>query len=57
MIDVFKKERNKSLTEIYENTNKQWKETNKSIQDLKVQIKSIKKTWTQRDLEMKNVES
>jgi hypothetical protein len=45
MIEVLKEDMNKSLKEIYENTNK-WKEMNKIIQDLKLEIESIKKTRT-----------
>ena len=44
MIEVLKEEITKSLKDIYENTNKQWKEMNKTVQDLKVEIESIKKT-------------
>lgn len=38
MIDVLKEEINKPLKEIYEGINKQWKEMNKIIQVLKVEI-------------------
>jgi hypothetical protein len=31
----------------------QWKEINKTVQDLKAEIESIKKTQTEGDLEMK----
>jgi hypothetical protein len=44
MIQAFKDEMNKSLKEIQENTIKQVNEINKIVQDLKVEIKSIKKT-------------
>lgn len=46
MIDVFKLETNKSFKE---STNEQRKEMNKIIQDLKVEIKSIKKTHTEEN--------
>ena len=35
----------------------QWKEMKKTIQDLKVEIESIKKTQTEGNLEMKNLET
>lgn len=55
MIDVLKEEKNESLKEIYENTNKQWKGKNKTIQDLKVEIVSVKKTHTEGNLEVKTL--
>ena len=38
VIEVFGEEMNKSLKEIYRNTNKQWEEINKTVPDLKVEI-------------------
>ena len=38
---------NKSLKQIYENTNKQWKEMNKTVKDLKVERESLKKTHSE----------
>jgi hypothetical protein len=35
---------NKCLREIYEIVSKQWEEMNKTVQELKVEIDSIKKT-------------
>jgi hypothetical protein len=40
---AFKEEMNKSLEEVQETTNKQVKETNKTLQDLKVEIEAVKK--------------
>ena len=53
--EIFKEEMNKSPKEINENTNKQWKEKNKKVQSLKVEIESIKKTQTEGNLNMKNL--
>lgn len=44
---------NKSLKESYENTSVQWKEMNKTMQDMKMEIESTKKTQTEGNLEMK----
>ena len=44
MTEAFKEEMNKSLKEIQENTIKQVKEMNKTVQDLKMEIEAIKKT-------------
>lgn len=55
MIEVFKEEMNKSLKEIQENTNKQFKEMNKTVQDLKMEMEAIKKIETEGILEMKNL--
>jgi phage-related tail protein len=52
MIEAFKEEMNKSLKKILENTTKPVKEINKTVQDLKVEIKEIKKTQTEEILEM-----
>lgn len=43
----------KSLKDICEDTKKEWKEMNKTVQDLKVEIHSRKKTQTERNMEMK----
>ena len=40
MIEVFKREIEKFLKEIYVNTNKQGKKMNQTLQDLKVEIES-----------------
>jgi esterase/lipase len=46
---------NNSLKEIQENTGKQVKEFNKVIQDLKVEVETIKKTQMKASLEMENL--
>lgn len=46
---------NKTLKEIQENIKKQWKETNKTVQEPKMPIESIKKTLAERILKMKNL--
>jgi mRNA-degrading endonuclease RelE of RelBE toxin-antitoxin system len=46
IIKGLKEETNKSLKEIQENRNKQCKEIFKTVQDLKLEIESIKKTQT-----------
>lgn len=53
--EIFKEEMNKSPKEINENTNKQWREKNKKVQSLKVEIESIRKTQTEGNLNMKNL--
>ena len=51
MIKVLKEETDKSLKEIYECKNQLWKEMNKTVQDLKVEIESIKnQTKTKQNL-------
>ena len=42
-VEVFKEETQKSLKELQENTTKQMKELNKTIQDLKMEVETIKK--------------
>lgn len=52
--EVLSEEMNKSLKEA--NENKQWKEIlNKTVQDLQVEIESIKKTQTEGNLEIKHL--
>jgi hypothetical protein len=43
-VEVLKEETQKSLTELQENTTKQVMELNKTIQDLKMEVGTIKKT-------------
>jgi hypothetical protein len=43
--ESFKEDIYNSLKEIQEKTGKQMKELNKEIQDLKVEVETIKKTW------------
>jgi hypothetical protein len=44
IIESYNEDINNSLKEIQESTCKQMKELNKSTQDLKVEVKTIKKT-------------
>ena len=55
MIETFKKEMNKPLKEIQENTIKQVKEVNKTVQDMKMKIEEIKKMQTEGILERENL--
>jgi hypothetical protein len=55
MIEAFKGEMNKSLKEIQENTFKQVKDMNKTVQDLKIQIDAINKIQTEGILKMENL--
>lgn len=50
MIEVLKKEMNKSLKESYKNTNKPWSKMNKTVQDMNMEIKSIKKTQSGNEI-------
>lgn len=56
MIEVHNDEMNKPLKEIYGNTIKQWKEMNKAVQDLKLEIETIKKTQTKEVWKWENYE-
>ena len=51
-LEVLKQETQKSLKEIQENANKQEKELNKTIQDLKMGVETIKKTQRETTLEI-----
>ena len=53
-VEALKEETHKSLKEIQENTIKQVKELNKTIQDLKVEIETLKKTQNETTLEIEN---
>jgi predicted RNase H-like nuclease (RuvC/YqgF family) len=55
IIKSFKEGINNSLKEIQENTGKQVKELNKEIQDLKVDVETIKKTQMEANQEMENL--
>ena len=55
IIEFFKKDTNNSLKEIQKNTGKQAKELNKVIQDLKVEVETIKKTQMEATMEMENL--
>jgi predicted HicB family RNase H-like nuclease len=54
-VEALKKATIKSLKEIQENTIKQVKELNKTIQDLKMEIETIKKTQREATLDMDNL--
>ena len=54
-IESFKEDINNFLKEIQVNTGKQAKELNKVIQDLKVEIETLKKTQMEANLEMENL--
>ena len=49
---VLKEETKKSHKELQENTTKQVKELNKTIQDLKIEVETIKKTQRETTLEI-----
>ena len=53
VILVFKREMNKSFKVIQENTIKLVNEINKIVQDVEIEIEAIKKTQSQRIMEMK----
>jgi archaellum component FlaC len=55
MIEDFKKDINDFLEEIQENTTKQVKELNKTIQDLKMEIETIEKSQRETTLEIGNL--
>jgi NurA-like 5'-3' nuclease len=48
--EAFKEETQKSLREVQENTTKQVMELNKTIQDLKMEVETIKKTQSETTL-------
>ena len=55
IIESFKEDINNALKEIQENTGKQVKELNKEIQDLKVEVETIKNPQMEANVEMKNI--
>jgi hypothetical protein len=55
LIESFKEAINNSLKEIQENTGKQVKELNKVIQDLKMEVETIKKAQMEANLETENL--
>ena len=55
IIESFTETINKSLKEIQENTIKQVKGLHKVVQDLKVEVETIKKTQMEANLEMENL--
>ena len=54
-LEALKEETQKSLKELQENTIKQVKEMNKTIQDLKMEIETIKKSQRETTLELENL--
>jgi hypothetical protein len=54
-VEAFKEETQKFLKELQENTIKQAKEMNKIIQDLKVEIETIKKLQRVTTLKLENL--
>ena len=51
-LEAFKEETQKSLRELQENTTKQVMELNKTIQDLKMEVETIKKSQKETTLEI-----
>jgi predicted nucleic acid-binding Zn-ribbon protein len=56
MIKDIKKEINNSFKEIQENTSNQVKELNKSIQDLKMEVETVKKSQRETTLKIENLQ-
>ena len=54
-LEALKEETQKSLKELQENTIQQGKEMNKAIQDLKMEIETIKKSQRETTLELENL--
>jgi chromosome segregation ATPase len=54
-LESLKEETQKSLKELHDNTIKQVKEMNKTIQNLKMDIKTIKKSQRETALELENL--
>jgi hypothetical protein len=54
-VEVLKEETKKSIKELQENTTKQVMELNKTIQDLKVEVETIKKTQRESTLEIETL--
>jgi hypothetical protein len=55
MTEAFKEEINKSLKETQNTTIKQVQEMNKTVQDIKMEIESTKKTQTEAILEIESL--
>jgi uncharacterized protein YukE len=55
LLEALKKETQKYLKEVQQNTNKQVKELNKTTQDLKMEIKTIKKSQRGTTLKIENL--
>jgi SMC interacting uncharacterized protein involved in chromosome segregation len=54
-VEALKVETQKALKELQENTTKQEKELNKTIQDLKMEVETIKKSQRETTLERENL--
>jgi chromosome segregation ATPase len=54
-VEGHKEEVQKFLKELWENTSKQMKEMNKTIQDLKMEVETIKKSQRETTLEIENL--
>jgi len=54
-VEALKEEMQKSLRELQENTTKQVKELNKTIQDLEIEIKTIKKAQWETTLKIETL--
>jgi predicted nucleic acid-binding Zn-ribbon protein len=55
-VEALKEETQKSLKELQENTTKQVKELNKAIEDLEMEIETIKNSQRETALEIENLE-
>jgi chromosome segregation ATPase len=55
MMEDYKEEINNSLKEIQENASNQMKEMNKTMQDLKMEVETIKKSQREITLEIENL--
>jgi hypothetical protein len=53
MMEDYRKEINNSLKEIQKNTSNQVKESNKTIQDLKIEVETLKKLRRETTLKLK----
>jgi uncharacterized protein YlxW (UPF0749 family) len=51
-LEALKEETQKLLRELQENTNKQVKELNKTVQDVKMEVETIKKSQRETTLEI-----
>jgi FtsZ-binding cell division protein ZapB len=54
-VEALKKEKQKSLKNLQENTSKQVKVLNKTIQDLKMEVETIKKSQRETTLEIEHL--
>ena len=55
-LEAFKEETQKCLRELQKNTTKQVMELNKNIQDLKMEVETIKKSQRENTLKIENLE-